>query len=106
MPRRRVERDDEIEEKGSALRETLTGVLIGGVILSAGLLMRQSSWTFSVIDAGFWVSVLGLVAMRWAAVTKAPAAKQKVPWTQFAFGFGTACALWLVAQALGGDVIE
>lgn len=104
--RRPIKNDDDVEEAGSGLRETATGMLIGGVILSAGLLIRQSSWTFSVVDVGFWVSVLGFVGLRWVAATKKTTAHEKVPWAQFALGLTTACAAWLVAQALGGDPIE
>jgi hypothetical protein len=77
-------------------------MLAGGLVLTTLLLMRQESWTVTLLDGLFWGAVAAFVIVRQVALTRAAEERTSRARLQHALvALGAATAMWVVAQAIG-----
>jgi hypothetical protein len=108
-PRRARSKDADERIKPSNKEEAPLAKLLTGAFAAAGVLLvllvaRQTPWTLSVLDGGFWVAVVGLALARHVVVSRTSAAKTEgaaSDWRPIAVALAVAGVAWVAAQAVG-----
>ncbi len=85
------------------LAKALTGAFAAAGVLCALLLIRQPSWTLSILDAGFWTAAVGLTIARHAAVKQAASAAGSGGARRSTVTLAIAVTAWAAVQMLGGE---
>ncbi|MBW2453646.1 MAG: hypothetical protein JRI68_04010 [Deltaproteobacteria bacterium] len=85
------------------LAKALTGACAAAGVLCALLLVRQPSWTLSLLDAGFWTAAVGLTIARHAAVKQQVSATGWGGARRGAITLAIAVTAWATVQMFGGE---